>query len=85
MLEALKQLFRSRYVTSLEADNARLRQENRALLNSLLATTGHAPLDEPAKHASAPMPRRQSWHQLQRRTEVESFQRMTKNTEKTAS
>jgi hypothetical protein len=40
--------FRSRYVEHLEAENARLVDENRRLLNIMLPRLGFNPLDEPA-------------------------------------
>jgi hypothetical protein len=55
-----------RYVQALEEENARLRAENRALLNSLLGTAGIPPLDpqmRPAGPMTAPT-RRRSWPQI---------------------
>jgi hypothetical protein len=40
----MTQMFRSRYMRELESEVARLRAENRALLNSLLGTAGVPPL-----------------------------------------
>ena len=40
MIEFIKRLLRGRYVGLLEAEVARLRAENRALMNSLLGTAG---------------------------------------------
>jgi hypothetical protein len=59
--------FSSRYVASLEEDVARLRAENRALLNSLLGTAGFPPVDFPAPPQPRELPRlrRRSWHQIQ--------------------
>lgn len=58
-LRAFGQIFRSRYVRELENEIARLRAENRALLNSLLGTAGVPPLRvvEPAGSASFRAPR----------------------------
>lgn len=49
--QAFAQIFRSRYVRELESEVARLRVENRALVNSLLGTAGVPPLEieEPAR------------------------------------
>ena len=44
LLRAVAQMLRSRYVRELERELARLRAENRALLNSLLGTAGVPPL-----------------------------------------
>ena len=44
LLRAMAQMLRSRYVRELESEVARLRAENRALLNSLLGTAGVPPL-----------------------------------------
>jgi hypothetical protein len=54
------------YVHALEEEAARLRAENRALLNSLLGTAGIPPLDpqtRPAGPMTAPT-RRRSWPQI---------------------
>ncbi len=61
---------RGRYVRSLEADVARLRAENRALVNSLLGTAGFPPisLDEELRRgpvALSPV-RRKTWTQIAR-------------------
>jgi hypothetical protein len=73
MIEWLRHLFVSRYVRFLEEENARLREENRALMNSLLGVAGHAPVDFSKAPVSAVRPRpRLSWHQLQRMTERQS-------------
>jgi hypothetical protein len=44
LFRAIGQMLRSRYVRGLEREVARLRAENRALLNSLLGTAGVPPL-----------------------------------------
>jgi len=63
----IEQLFRGRYVGLLEADVARLRAENRALMNSLLGTAGFPPLEFPETPQPQPVPRlrKRSWHQIQ--------------------
>ena len=69
--------FKSRYTRHLEEEVTRLRAENRAMLNSLLARSGFPPIDLAA--AGAPVtksahsgfargenggqPRKRSWHQ----------------------
>lgn len=67
MFDVLKHLLRSKYVVLLEAEVARLRAENRALMNSLLGTAGIAPVDFPEAPKPQPLPRlrKRSWHQLQ--------------------
>ena len=67
MFELLKVWFRSKYVSALEADVARLRAENRALMNSLLGTAGYPPVEFPEapKPQALPRLRKRSWHQLQ--------------------
>jgi hypothetical protein len=73
-----RELFKGAYTRLLEEECARLKAENRALLNSLLATAGHAPIAEPeAKQQPARLPvRGMSYHQRQRLTERQSEQRM---------
>jgi hypothetical protein len=58
---------RGRYVRLLEEDVARLRAENRALMNSLLGTAGIPPVDfpAPARVQEIPRLRRRSWQQIQ--------------------
>src|SRR5580700_1150977 len=57
----------SKYVCALEDDVARLRAENRALMNSLLGTAGFPPVDFPEapKPQALPRMRKRSWHQIQ--------------------
>jgi|SRR5579862_9821822 len=60
------------YVHALEEEAARLRAENRALLNSLLGTAGIPPLD-PQTRPAGPMiapTRRRSWPQIAAEREV---------------
>lgn len=73
-LNKLRDLFRSRYVESIEDEIARLRAENRALLNSLLGTAGFPPVDfaAPPQPRELPRLRRRSWHQVQAAREVEA-------------
>jgi hypothetical protein len=67
MFELLRAVLRSRYVRSLEEEVARLRAENRALMNSLLGTAGFPPVEFPEAPKPQPLPRlrKRSWHQLQ--------------------
>jgi hypothetical protein len=62
---SLRAPFQSRYVHALEEEAARLRAENRALLNSLLGTAGIAPLESmrPPGPLTTPL-RRRSWPQI---------------------
>ena len=67
MLDWFRRMLQLKYVGLLEADVARLRAENRALMNSLLGTAGFPPVEFP----EAPKPqtptrvRKRSWHQIQ--------------------
>jgi hypothetical protein len=65
---------RSRYVALLEEEVARLRAENRALVNSLLGTAGFPPLslDVEARRGPVALPpvRRRTWTQLAREREL---------------
>ena len=68
MYEFVQRILRGRYVEMLEEEVARLRGENRALLNSLLGTAGFPPVDFPpaqSKPAEFPRLRKRSWHQIQ--------------------
>ena len=67
MWERVRRLLRSRYVAMLEEEVARLRAENRAMLNSLLGTAGFGPVEfgEGVKPVMAPRARRRSWQQVQ--------------------
>jgi len=66
--------FRTRYVRMLEEEVARLRAENRALVNSLLGTAGFPPvsLEEEARRggAASPAVRRRTWTQIAREREL---------------
>jgi hypothetical protein len=67
MFELVKTWLRPRYVQLLEEDVARLRAENRALMNSLLGTAGFPPVKFPEapKPQTLPRVRKRSWHQIQ--------------------
>ncbi|SRR6266403_1423156 len=67
MKSFLQRLFQGGYVGLLEADVARLRAENRALMNSLLGTAGFPPVEFPEAPKPQPLPRlrKRSWHQIQ--------------------
>ncbi len=67
MIRWLKEIVRSKYVRALEEDVARLRAENRALVNSLLGTAGFPPVEFPEAPRPQALPRlrKRSWHQLQ--------------------
>jgi hypothetical protein len=67
MLDWLRKILQLKYVGLLEADVARLRAENRALMNSLLGTAGFPPVDFPEapKPQALPRLRKRSWHQIQ--------------------
>jgi len=67
MIDLLRRLLSTRYVGLLEGEVARLRAENRALMNSLLGTAGFPPVEFPEAPAPQPLPRlrKRSWHQIQ--------------------
>jgi hypothetical protein len=73
MLVLLRKLFQTRYVGMLEGEVARLRMENRALMNSLLGTAGFPPVEfaETVKPMELPRMRRRSWQQIQKLRESE--------------
>jgi hypothetical protein len=74
----LAQHARSRYVRLLEEEVARLRAENRALVNSLLGTAGFPPvsLDADARSRPVGLPpvRRRTWTQIAREREFAALQ-----------
>lgn len=74
MLALLRRVFQTRYVGMLEGEVARLRMENRALMNSLLGTAGFPPVEfaETVKPVELPRMRRRSWQQIQRKNESEA-------------
>jgi hypothetical protein len=65
---------RSRYVLLLEEETARLRAENRALVNSLLGTAGFPPIspEDDARRGVVGLPpvRRRTWAQIAREREM---------------
>jgi hypothetical protein len=67
MLIWLQRILQTKYIGLLEADVARLRAENRALMNSLLGTAGFPPVEFPEAPQPQPLPRlrKRSWHQIQ--------------------
>jgi hypothetical protein len=74
MIAWLARHFRGRYVLLLEEETARLRAENRALVNSLLGTAGFPPIsleDEARRGAPGFAPvRRRTWTQIAREREM---------------
>jgi hypothetical protein len=70
----LRQIWKSAYVRMLEAENARLRAENRAFLNSLLGRAGFPAIESPdaGTPVAAPRLRKRSWQQIQARKEDEA-------------
>jgi len=70
----LARRLRGRYVLLLEEETARLRAENRALVNSLLGTAGFPPIspeDEARRGAVGLSPvRRRTWTQITREREM---------------
>jgi hypothetical protein len=74
MKDFLERLLRGSYVGLLEGEVARLRAENRALMNSLLGTAGFPPVEFPEAPKPQPLPRlrKRSWHQIQARHEAAS-------------
>lgn len=68
-----RDILRSKYVRMLEEENARLKAENRAFLNSLLGTAGFPPVDLPEfKQPEWTRVRKRSWPQLQRLREEQA-------------
>lgn len=63
--------FTSRYVKHLEAENARLVDENRRLLNIMLPRLGFNPLDEPAPKEPKKPKTRLTWLQWGRKRAAE--------------
>jgi len=74
VLNWLRKALRSRYVEMLEEENARLKAENRAMLNSLLGTAGFGPIEtgEAGKPAALTRVRKRSWGQIQAMREEEA-------------
>ena len=70
----LSRRLRSRYVVLLEEETARLRAENRALVNSLLGTAGFPPVlpeDDARRGLVGLSPvRRRTWTQIAREREM---------------
>ena len=68
----------NRYTRALEEEVARLRAENRALVNSLLGTAGFPPisLEDDARRGLVGLPpvRRRSWAQIARERELAAGQ-----------
>jgi hypothetical protein len=79
MLESLRRLFTSRYVSELEYEVIRLRAENRALLNSLLGTAGFPSLDS-TEALPVSRSRKRSFFQMQAVREAQA----TRSTERVA-
>jgi hypothetical protein len=76
ILDRIQALLRGRYVRLLEEEVARLRAENRALVNSLLGTAGFPPVDFPEANPQAqglPRLRKRSWHQIQAWREAQAW------------
>jgi hypothetical protein len=74
ILNWLGRRLRGRYVLLLEEETARLRAENRALVNSLLGTAGFPPIspEDDARRGMVGMPpvRRRTWTQIAREREM---------------
>ncbi len=63
------------------AENDKLREENRGLVNSLLGTAGHEPMALAPPRATPRLARRRSWHQMQQTTVGESVKALRKQAE----
>jgi hypothetical protein len=74
LMSWLARRLRGRYVLLLEEETARLRAENRALVNSLLGTAGFPPIspeDEARRGVVGLSPvRRRTWTQIAREREM---------------
>ena len=75
MWDGIRALVRTRYVVMLEEENARLKAENRAFLNSLLGTAGFPPVETGGEEKAVAMTRvrKRSWPQVQRMREEEAM------------
>ena len=75
MWKRLVRMLQTRYVGMLEGEVARLRMENRALMNSLLGTAGFPPVEfaEAVKPVELPRMRRRSWQQIQKKSERDAM------------
>ena len=77
-ISSIWQRLRSRYVLLLEEEVARLRAENRALVNSLLGTAGFPPIspEDEARRGVVGLPavRRRTWSQIAREREMAAGQ-----------
>jgi hypothetical protein len=73
LMTGLVRRLRGRYVSLLEEETARLRAENRALVNSLLGTAGFPPIspEDEARRGVVGLPpvRRRTWTQIARERE----------------
>lgn len=96
MIDLLQSLLKSSYAKLLEkeleevrrelareiAENERLRAENRGLMNSLLGTAGHPPMNAPQMSNVTPhLLRRRSLHQMQARMEKNSVRALRNRVE----
>jgi hypothetical protein len=74
IMNRMARQLRSRYVLLLEEETARLRAENRALVNSLLGTAGFPPIspEDDARRGLVGLPpvRRRTWTQIAREREL---------------
>ena len=69
----VRQIWKSRYVAMLEEENARLKAENRAFLNSLLGVAGFGPVESgESKPVELNRVRKRSWPQIQRMREEQA-------------
>jgi hypothetical protein len=86
MLNWLQKILQTKYIGLLEADVARLRAENRALMNSLLGSAGFPPVEFPETPQAQPLPRlrKRSWHQIQAWRETESNRSTALNSDENA-
>jgi len=89
-LSWLARHMRSRYVRLLEEEVARLRAENRALVNSLLGTAGFPPVELDGPEASGrrgpvalPPVRRRTWTQIAREREYAAARDAARGTKET--
>ena len=83
ILEWASRQMRGRYVLLLEDEVARLRTENRALVNSLLGTAGFPPiaLEDEIRRGPVAIPpvRRRTWTQIAREREVAAGNAVTRD------
>ena len=73
MLEFLERRFKSAYLNLLESELKRLREENRQLMNSILASHGMGQIEGPRTAKNMQPLKRPDWLTFRRKMERESM------------